>query len=181
MGEDYRSFSSSLCGFLRCPVTSSLLGPNILLSTLFSNTHSLRSSLNVSDQVIHHCIVCLKRVGIRTSSSSPITVLTSVLPHLTVESIYKPEHLRTRVVYFRLIFFNKATLRRSLAEFSYSRYTICKLVKPSTIRTPTHLSILITSLRFLKINTYKRRRTSTSTCTSKQKFLIFWRFFDRAS
>jgi hypothetical protein len=31
----------------------SLLGPNILLNTLFSNTLSLRSSLNVSDQVSH--------------------------------------------------------------------------------------------------------------------------------
>jgi hypothetical protein len=36
-GEDYRSFSSSLCSFLHSPVTSSLLGPNILLNTLFSN------------------------------------------------------------------------------------------------------------------------------------------------
>ena len=34
-------------------VTSSLLGPNILLSTLFSNTLSLRSSINISDQVSH--------------------------------------------------------------------------------------------------------------------------------
>jgi polysaccharide pyruvyl transferase WcaK-like protein len=30
---------------------SSLFGPNILLSTLFSNTHSLCSSLNVRDHV----------------------------------------------------------------------------------------------------------------------------------
>jgi hypothetical protein len=29
---------SSLCSFLQPPVTSSLFGPNILLSTLFSNT-----------------------------------------------------------------------------------------------------------------------------------------------
>jgi hypothetical protein len=34
-------------------VTSSLFGPNILLSTLFSNTLSLCSSLNVRDQVSH--------------------------------------------------------------------------------------------------------------------------------
>ena len=53
MGEEYRSFSSSLCSFLHSHVVSSLLGPNILLSTLFSNTLSLRSSLNVSDQVSH--------------------------------------------------------------------------------------------------------------------------------
>ena len=38
---------------LHSPVTLSLLGPNILLSTLFSNTLSLCSSLNVSDQVSH--------------------------------------------------------------------------------------------------------------------------------
>jgi len=39
--------SSSLGSFLHSPVTSSTLGPNIL------NTLSLRSSLNVSDQVSH--------------------------------------------------------------------------------------------------------------------------------
>jgi hypothetical protein len=53
LGTEYRPFSSSLCNFLHSPVTSSLLGPNILRSTLFSNTLSLRSSYNVSDQVSH--------------------------------------------------------------------------------------------------------------------------------
>jgi len=52
-GKEYRSLSYSLCNFLQSPVTSSLLGPNILLNTLFSNTLSLRSSLNISDQVSH--------------------------------------------------------------------------------------------------------------------------------
>ena len=51
-GEQYRSLSSSLCSFLHSPVTSSLFAPNIL-HTLFSNPLSLRSSLNVSDQVSH--------------------------------------------------------------------------------------------------------------------------------
>jgi len=49
--EKYRSLSYSLCTFFHSPVTSSLRGPNILFSTLFSNTLNLRSSLNVSDQV----------------------------------------------------------------------------------------------------------------------------------
>jgi hypothetical protein len=53
LSKEYRPFSSSLCNFLHSPVTSSLLGPNILLCTLFSNTVSLRSSFNVSDQVSH--------------------------------------------------------------------------------------------------------------------------------
>ena len=52
-GEEYRSLSPSFYSFLHSPVTSSLLGPNILLSALFSNTLSLCSSLNVSDQVSH--------------------------------------------------------------------------------------------------------------------------------
>ena len=38
LGEEYRSLSTSLCSLLHSPVTSSLLGPNILISTLFSNT-----------------------------------------------------------------------------------------------------------------------------------------------
>ena len=41
MGKKYRSFSSSLCSFLYSPVTSSLLGPNTLLNTLFSNIMAL--------------------------------------------------------------------------------------------------------------------------------------------
>jgi len=53
LGEEYRSLSSSVCSFLRSPVTSSLLDPNILLNTLFSNTLSPHSSLNMSDQVSH--------------------------------------------------------------------------------------------------------------------------------
>ena len=51
LGEEYRSLSSSWCSFLHSPVNSSLLHPNILLNTQFSNTLSLRSSLNVIDQV----------------------------------------------------------------------------------------------------------------------------------
>jgi hypothetical protein len=51
VGKQYRSWSSSLWSCLHSPVTSPLLQPNILLNTLFSNTLSLRSSLNVSDQV----------------------------------------------------------------------------------------------------------------------------------
>jgi hypothetical protein len=50
-GEEYKLWSTSLCSFLHLPVTSSLLGPNILLSTLFSNTLNLCSSLR--DQVLH--------------------------------------------------------------------------------------------------------------------------------
>ena len=52
LGVEYKSFSSSLCNFLHSPVTSSLLGPNIL-NTLFSNTISFLSFRSVNDQVSH--------------------------------------------------------------------------------------------------------------------------------
>jgi hypothetical protein len=53
LGEEYRSFSSSLRNFPHYPVASSHLGPNTLFNILVSNTFSLRSSLKVSDQVLH--------------------------------------------------------------------------------------------------------------------------------
>ena len=52
-GKEYRLLRFSLCSLLYLPVTSSLLDPNILLSTLFSKTLSLHCSINVSDQVSH--------------------------------------------------------------------------------------------------------------------------------
>ena len=42
-----------MCNCLYSPGTPSLLGPNILLSTLISNILSLRSSISVRDQVSH--------------------------------------------------------------------------------------------------------------------------------
>jgi hypothetical protein len=52
-GDKYRSLSSSLCSLLHSPVASSLLGPNILLGTPFSNTLSFCSPPSVRDQVSH--------------------------------------------------------------------------------------------------------------------------------
>jgi hypothetical protein len=47
---EYRLLSSSLCSFLHYPVTSSPLGPRILLSILFTNILILRNSFHVNDQ-----------------------------------------------------------------------------------------------------------------------------------
>ena len=44
LGEEYSSLSSSLYNLLHSPVTSALLGPNILLITIFSNTKSASNS-----------------------------------------------------------------------------------------------------------------------------------------
>jgi hypothetical protein len=64
-GEECKWWRSSLCSFLEPTVTSSFLDPNILLSTLFSNTVSLCLSLNFRDDCSfefktshrqpHHC------------------------------------------------------------------------------------------------------------------------------
>jgi hypothetical protein len=54
LGEDYRALSSSLCSFLHSILTSSLLGPNNLLSTLLPNSLNLRSAFSVCDQVSHN-------------------------------------------------------------------------------------------------------------------------------
>jgi hypothetical protein len=51
LGEEYKLQSFSLCSCLQPPVTSSLFGQNIPLSTLLSNTLSLCSPFNVRDQV----------------------------------------------------------------------------------------------------------------------------------
>jgi hypothetical protein len=62
---DHRTIlSSSLCSFLYF-VTSSVLGTNILISTLFSNTLSLRSSLNVIDQVSYPYKTTFKIIVLR--------------------------------------------------------------------------------------------------------------------
>jgi hypothetical protein len=51
--RDNFTFLLSLCNFLQPYVTFSLLGPNILHSTLFSNTLSLCSSHNLRDHASH--------------------------------------------------------------------------------------------------------------------------------
>jgi hypothetical protein len=51
--QQHKSCGSLLCSFLNPPVTPSLFGPNILLNTLFWNTLSLCSSLNIREHVSH--------------------------------------------------------------------------------------------------------------------------------
>jgi hypothetical protein len=53
LDEEYRFWNSLLRIFFHFLVTLFHLGPNIHLNNLFSNTLSLRSFLNVNDQVSH--------------------------------------------------------------------------------------------------------------------------------
>ena len=59
LGEQYKSFSSSLCNLLHSPVTSSLLGPNIFLNTMFylhTHTHTKSISRNHDTRTFIHAI-----------------------------------------------------------------------------------------------------------------------------
>jgi hypothetical protein len=51
--EAYKLWSSSLCSILQPPYNTVLLGPNIHLSSLFSNTFNLCPSLSVRNLVSH--------------------------------------------------------------------------------------------------------------------------------
>ena len=59
-GEENKSVSSTLYSLFHSSVNSSILGPNIVLSTLYSNTLSLLSSLNVRHRVSHPHIATSK-------------------------------------------------------------------------------------------------------------------------
>jgi hypothetical protein len=52
-GEEYKLWRFPLHSFINCAVTSFFVSPNIILSTLFSNTLSLCSFPNVRDLVLH--------------------------------------------------------------------------------------------------------------------------------
>jgi hypothetical protein len=63
LGDEYRSLSSSLRSFLHSPVAPSLLGRNILLSTLFSNSlwraaHSCAVICVALDVLVSTCVRC---------------------------------------------------------------------------------------------------------------------------
>ena len=107
-GEECWSWISPVCNFLQPPVTFSLLGPNILLSTLFSNTLSPLSSLSVSDQVSRLCKAIGRTIILHILSFSRFSqnfekqLLTpwrlSARPHGTITWLYnagqKRRHLR---------------------------------------------------------------------------------------
>jgi len=82
--EEYRSFNSTLCSFLHFHVTSSLLGPNSLLNTLFSENRCLSSSLNVTDQVSHP-----QNNGKNYSSVYPVQVWGFVPEYIVTKSVFK--------------------------------------------------------------------------------------------
>ena len=78
---EFRSLSSLLCSFLHSPFTSSPLGRNILLNTIFSNTLTLHSSLDVSDQVAHSYNTTGNNVYIKHDFLQPCTACLALIKH----------------------------------------------------------------------------------------------------
>ena len=70
LGEQYKSFSSSLCYLLHSPVTSSLLGPNILLKTMF----------------ILYWIITKLRVAVTVSKSQCVPAVLPSIPGRNIRS-----------------------------------------------------------------------------------------------
>jgi len=89
MGEQYKSVSSSLRNLLHSPVNSSLLGPNILLNTMFSNTLSFTTTNTA--ECSHLCpsalyisfLLYLINVTIFDESSCKENVILFSLQHLS--------------------------------------------------------------------------------------------------
>jgi hypothetical protein len=79
-GEEYELCSSSLYNFLQSSILSSLFGPNSLLSILDSNMFSLRSSVNIRDQVSFPC----KDIQLKISSGSVQNGICNAIIFLTI-------------------------------------------------------------------------------------------------
>ena len=83
LGEEYKSFSSSLCSLLHSPVTSSLLGPNILLNIMFSNTFSIKKILCIHIVTEELPVIYFHRTAnVIGLWITPLAVLTEQLTYL---------------------------------------------------------------------------------------------------
>ena len=113
LGEGYKSFSSSLCNLLHSPITSSLLGPNILLNTMFSNTLSLVTALHYSI-----CTLCFtQQTGFKTRHRPQHTAATSVC--LMLNPFLIPQSLTIKFPWVSDVFRNS----QLLTNLSLNNYT----------------------------------------------------------
>jgi hypothetical protein len=69
-GEANKLWSSSLQNFLHPPVTATLLGPDILSSTLLSNFLTLHSFLRIRNQVQTHTFTAIPHIWCLSPSTS---------------------------------------------------------------------------------------------------------------
>jgi hypothetical protein len=80
LGEEFKLWRSS-CSFLHPPVTSSLFGPSILPSTLFSNTLTPRCSFNVRNHVSNPYRIASKTILYLTKQLCYIFILYFIFVH----------------------------------------------------------------------------------------------------
>ena len=86
LGEEYKSWSTSLCRLFLYPVIYSVIGPSVLLSTLFSIILCLRSSFSMRDQVSD-----------RISQQDKLYVLLYVLIRIILKQTAKQKTLDRKV------------------------------------------------------------------------------------
>jgi hypothetical protein len=89
LGEEYRLWSSSLCSLLHSPVTSSLLGSDIFLSSLFSNTVGLCFVVTEGN------ILCFIQVAVGQSYlllDSKVTPNTFMIPRIYRTKLQVPDY-----------------------------------------------------------------------------------------
>ena len=99
LGEEHKSFNFSLCNLLHSQVTSSLLGPNILLNTMFSNTLSFLSSRNVSEEKLLIPIYFWKKVLMTcySSKTEPLNIFTSHTRTSCIETFHKNSNAKANI------------------------------------------------------------------------------------
>jgi hypothetical protein len=105
--EQHQQSSPSLCCVLYSLVTSTLLGRNIFLSTLFSNPFNLRSSTNVTDQNYRVNFLRLEEFNITSNNQDgrprlfvcPLLLIQYIRIYFTYQNaISSIRNLRTRHV-----------------------------------------------------------------------------------
>ena len=99
----YRSWSCSLCSFLHSPVTSSHLGPNILLSTLFSNVLPLTLS-RLMTYIYIYIYIYIWRTASQTYRCCILYIhSTKICTEYVKHAAYSPFFPLQNVVYFIML------------------------------------------------------------------------------
>lgn len=119
------------CSFLYSPVTFSLLNPNILLITLFSDTVNLCSILRMGDQVLRHHIleIIIELMNKKTVQETRLHMhtnsLSSHIRHENFESVSLPE-LQLPMFLLHLIYYTfwRTTL---IIGFAHCNASTCGL------------------------------------------------------
>jgi hypothetical protein len=114
-GEECKLWSSSICNFYQPPVTSSLLGINILLNTL-----NLCSSFNVRDQVSHAYKTAGKIIAL-------FVLFFMFLNKRHFLALFKDQ--RPRIIHVSCVYYLQVMCRIHTFTSNYIKYTSSQFVR----------------------------------------------------